>query len=64
MSDANKGLSGRKRRLGGMREIISLAAIFLIALSAQASAKTYLICTVTVCGVQPGTHQTDKKYNQ
>jgi len=47
-----------------MRGLISLAVIFLVALSAQASAKTYLICTVTVCGVQPGTHQTDKKYNQ
>ena len=45
MSDANKGLSGRKRRLGAMRGIISLAAIFRIALSAEASASTYIECS-------------------
>jgi hypothetical protein len=44
MSDGNKGLSGRKRRVGAMRGLISLAVIFLIALSAQASATTFLKC--------------------
>ena len=48
MSDANKGLFGRKRGVGAMRGLISLAVIFLIALSAQASAKkaTYLQCVM------------------
>ena len=40
MSDANKGLSGRKRRVGAMRGLVSLAVIFFVALSAQASART------------------------
>ena len=39
MSDANKGLFGRKRGVGAMRGLISLAVIFFVALSAQASAK-------------------------
>ena len=42
MSDANKGLSGRKGRVGAMRGLISLAVIFFIALSAQANAKTFM----------------------
>ena len=44
ISDANKGFSGRKRRVGAMRGLISLAVIFFVALSAQASAKTFLRC--------------------
>ena len=35
ISDANKGFSGRKRRVGTMRGLISLAVIILIALSAS-----------------------------
>ena len=47
MSDANIGLSGRKRGVGAMRGLISLAVIFFVALSAQASAKTtYLQCAM------------------
>ena len=44
MSDANKGLSGRKGRVGAMRGIISLVVIFFVALSAQANAKIFVRC--------------------
>ena len=44
MSDSNKGLSGRKRRVGAMRGLIDLAVIFFVALSAQASVSTYIEC--------------------
>ena len=54
MSDANKGLSGRKGRVGAMRGLIPLVVIFFVALSAQASAKTYLICIITDCEVRSG----------
>lgn len=43
MSDANKGLFGRKRGVGAMRGIISLAVIFFVALSAQPSAEREFI---------------------
>ena len=48
MSEVNKGLSGRKRRLGAIHGIICLAVTFFVALSAKANAKevTYLSCMV------------------
>ena len=56
MSDANKVLSGRKRRVGAIHGIISLAVIFFVALSAQASAKdtkTFLKCEFTKSLTKP-----------
>ena len=52
MSDANKGLSGRKRRVGAMRGLISLAVIFFVALSAQAFSKTTIECKVNEVGYE------------
>ena len=48
MSEVNKGLSGRKRRLGAIHGIICLAVTFFVALSAKANAKktTYLQCVM------------------
>ena len=44
MSDANKVLSGRKRGLGAIHGIISLAVILFGALSAQSNAKIFVRC--------------------
>ena len=48
MSEVNKGLAGRKRRVGVMRGLLSLAVTFFVALSAKANAKktTYFQCVM------------------